>query len=259
MIETSTTPATRLWTGLRALMVFAVWLFGGFIGGAILAITGIGGSGTATGTAIVVLSQTVAVIVAVVALSRTYGTGHLDTDVGLFLRAREWWGLAGGIGLQVAIAIVLNPVAEWLDAQDQQQAVADVAESTSDTGGLILLFFAFVVLAPIGEELLFRGVILRAMSRLFTPMGAAVVSGILFGLLHWDPTRPEVIIPVLGLIALGIVLGVIAVRRGSLGLPIMLHAGVNLLGYIGLVFADEIDSWLRELQSGIDAVLAFFL
>jgi membrane protease YdiL (CAAX protease family) len=259
MIDPAETSAdVRLWTGLRALAVFAAWIGGGIVGGVVLAAAGVDVDASGTGTAVVIAAQAVGAFAAVVAFSRRAGNGDLGQDVGLGLRPRELWGILGGMGLQIAVALLLSPIAIWLDAENQQQAVADVAEQTSDAAGVVLLFVSFVVVAPIAEEVLFRGVILRSLLPRLGVVGAVVVQALVFAGLHWDPSRPEVIIPVIGLVVVGLVFGFLAAKRGSLGLPIMLHAGVNLLAYVGLVFADELEEWLRELESSIETAVRLF-
>ena len=59
--------------------------------------------------------------------------------------------------------------------------------------------------------------------------------------------RPEVI---------GIALGWAAHRRGSLSLPIFMHAGINLLGAIVLMWGDEIVDYLERTQDQLQALAA---
>jgi len=76
------------------------------------------------------------------------------------------------------------------------------------------------VLAPIAEELMFRGVILRRLSSVSQSF-AIFMSALIFGLMHGNFVQC-----VLG-IFLGIVFGYAAVKTGSLILPIAGHILVN--------------------------------
>jgi len=93
----------------------------------------------------------------------------------------------------------------------------------------ILALFAGLI-APVCEELLFRGLLLRALQRRFSPVIAVAVSALVFALAHpaLDPTWGTfAIVP--ALFALGAISGAVAVRRADLSASIMLHIGFNFL------------------------------
>lgn len=133
---------------------------------------------------------------------------------------------------------------------------------------LLLVLLWGVVVAPIGEELLFRGVIWGALQRMvqavFPDKAAAaslpgefmepspvlsllrgagdwlrrggvatLVSGVGFGLLHWDMPGGQGIIRVTATVCLGLACGVARQASGSVLVPIVLHAGFNALGVAG--------------------------
>lgn len=80
-----------------------------------------------------------------------------------------------------------------------------------------------VILAPIVEELLFRGLLLPALSRqLGSQWLGILVSGAAFGLIHWPLYQN-----VASLMLFGVVLGYVYVRSGSLTLAILIHAVFN--------------------------------
>jgi membrane protease YdiL (CAAX protease family) len=106
----------------------------------------------------------------------------------------------------------------------------------------VLAVFA-VLIAPVCEELLFRGLLLRALQRRFSPVIAVSVSALAFALVHpaLDPAWGSfVVIP--ALFGLGALAGVAAVRRGDLSVSIMLHVGFNFL----TIFATVIDAVGRQ-------------
>jgi membrane protease YdiL (CAAX protease family) len=96
-------------------------------------------------------------------------------------------------------------------------------------GVLPLLWVALVVVAPVGEELLFRGFVFRgcACSDTSAPP-TIVVSSFLFALLHvqYDWVGMALIFLV------GLLLGVLRWRTGSTTLVILLHVALNLEGTI---------------------------
>ena len=125
MIEPTEAPVeTRLWTGLRALAVFVAWLVGGFIGGALIAVAGFDATGSASALTFVIATQTAAAIAAIVGFSQSAGTKDLGVDLGFSLRAKEVWGIFGGMGLQIAVGLLLVPLAEWLNVEECDELIA---------------------------------------------------------------------------------------------------------------------------------------
>jgi membrane protease YdiL (CAAX protease family) len=87
----------------------------------------------------------------------------------------------------------------------------------------VVLAAAIVVGPALGEELLFRGLILRSLAA-HLPKGLAVVlSAILFGAIHFDALQGS------GALLIGLYLGFVAVATGSLWPAIAAHALNNLL------------------------------
>ena len=101
---------------------------------------------------------------------------------------------------------------------------------------LALNLFSAVVIAPIGEELLYRGVIAQAWGRQSGPRRAIVFSALLFAFAHTlnlgGTTISEglliAIVAFLIRLPLGLTLGWLWVRRRSLLATIMLHAVYNI-------------------------------
>ena len=89
-------------------------------------------------------------------------------------------------------------------------------------GGISVLF-ALVLVAPVTEELLFRGWLLRDLEHRYGTLPALLWSSALFGLVHLEASA------VLYATLAGLVLGAVALRtRSTLG-SIAMHAGVNAL------------------------------
>jgi membrane protease YdiL (CAAX protease family) len=181
-----------------------------------------------------IVGQT-AVVVGVLALvSRSKGRASLHRDFGLTLRVQDAGWLAAGVGLQIALGLALYPVAQLYD-RDESQTVVDLLEDASGSG-LVLFAVAVVVLAPLAEELLFRGALLRALMRRTNPAWAVFGSALVFALVHplGDPEVGSVIV-VPAILTLGVVSGYLAVRSGDLSRSMMLHAGFNLLTVVGVL------------------------
>ncbi len=91
-------------------------------------------------------------------------------------------------------------------------------------GGDLLLYAAYtLVLAPVTEELAFRGAVLSRLARSFGANSAALVSAVFFAAYHLDVSQ------MLYTFVLGYFLALLAQRSGSLVICILVHAGNNLI------------------------------
>lgn len=225
------TPETRLRWGHGAFwLAWFVSLVAGVIGGLIAAVA-MGLDLASNDPAILVASlvaQAAGAVGAVAAISAIRGQGSLRADFGFELRGRDAPWLLVGAGLQLGVAIALTPLT--LLEPDRAQSVVESFEETSSGIALVTFAFAVVVLAPISEELLFRGVLLRAFLRRTSPGAAVLWSSAIFASVHvlLDPTVGSALaLPALML--LGLVSADQAVRTQSLSRSMLLHAGFNLL------------------------------
>jgi membrane protease YdiL (CAAX protease family) len=96
-------------------------------------------------------------------------------------------------------------------------------------GALVVLVLAAVLVAPVLEELLFRGVVLRGLMLRTGFWPAAAVSSACFGLLHATALGAEGVPIVLATAVFGLGLCVLTRRTGRLGPAIGVHALRNAL------------------------------
>ncbi len=90
-----------------------------------------------------------------------------------------------------------------------------------------------VILAPILEEVLFRGIILKGLINNGTqPITAIIISAVIFGVVHFNPWQFA------GALLLGLVLGLVYYRTNSLLVPILLHAFNNLTSALMILYTD---------------------
>ncbi|MDZ8051013.1 MAG: lysostaphin resistance A-like protein [Aulosira sp. ZfuVER01] len=82
----------------------------------------------------------------------------------------------------------------------------------------LLAGIVYIVIAPITEEFIFRGIILQRWATKWGIQSALVFSGLLFGILHAN---------VLGLTLFGIIMGVLYIKTRTLIVPIACHAFNN--------------------------------
>jgi uncharacterized protein len=93
-----------------------------------------------------------------------------------------------------------------------------------------VLALAIVLLAPLTEELLFRGTLLRSLLRRISPDAAVFVTAVAFGVVHalGDPSVGT-LIALPAIILLGVVSGYQATKTGNLSRSMLLHMGFNAL------------------------------
>lgn len=159
--------------------------------------------------------------------SRRWGTGRLRDDVGLRLRWSDagWgplvWLAALGCEL-VAVAIVLAvdiPLTSNTEGID---------ELDLDRGYVIALLVTAVLCAPIVEELVFRGLMMRGLRSRVGPVATVGIQAVLFGVAHVDPVRGRGNIGlVLVLSAAGVGFGGGAYLLRRIGPAIIAHAIFN--------------------------------
>lgn len=101
-----------------------------------------------------------------------------------------------------------------------------------DAMALILSFVMIVILAPLVEELLFRGWIFGSLRVRFSAAVTIFVTAVLFALVHMDPTG---LYPI-AVLAPGLIMSVIRENTGSVKGAILAHAIYNGIGWLLLVF-----------------------
>ena len=108
--------------------------------------------------------------------------------------------------------------------------ILDDAVANLDPTALVL---AVVLIAPIAEEIFFRGLVLNAWLREYGQPFAIIGSAALFGAIHADTSTGEALLTsvarVVPIFGLGLALAVIYRRTGSLLSSIGLHMGFNAL------------------------------
>jgi membrane protease YdiL (CAAX protease family) len=133
------------------------------------------------------------------------------------------------IGLMELQSLVAPPPPEYLEAFRAIHG-ALVPDGPLDA----LVSVTVIALAPgIGEELVMRGVLLPALVAPLGPLGAVVASAALFAAIHFDPYR------FLFTLTIGIVLGALRLRTGSLWPPIVAHVTLNTLTFLVAPLVDD--------------------
>lgn len=186
--------------------------------------------------------------------SRRWGTGRVADDVGLTPRWSDLgWGpltwlaaVVCQVGIGAIVLLLDVPTASNTDG---------IAELRADRAYVISIVVTAVVAAPLVEEVVFRGLVLRGLaSRL--PIALAVAGqAVLFGVAHVDPvfgTGNAGL--VLVLTAVGAVFGGAAVLLRRIGPTVVAHAILNAV--VLLIVLTGVADELRDetaIGSGVGA------
>ncbi len=177
---------------------------------------------------------------AVFLTSRARGTGSIRRDMRLEVRP---WDLVIGPVVGVAGQLVLLPLL-YLPLE---HFIPHLSKRLSQpakhlTGGfpgadLAVIAVLTVVVVPVVEEMLFRGVVLRGFLKVFDgtgrvlgPVLACCATGVVFGLAHFE------LLELLGLAVFGAMLSVMAYKFGRLGPGIFAHAAFNLVAVLVVAY-----------------------
>ncbi len=137
-----------------------------------------------------------------------------------------WWLLLAamtyGLGASLALGY-LNPVSKtWFAIPETPLA-------------MVAAFALVVILAPLAEELLFRGWLYTALRWRFGFAAAFWATSLLFALAHWDSTH----LYALAILPIGLVLGHVRERTGSARATTLFHMIYNFSG-LALTFLGKV-------------------
>lgn len=134
-----------------------------------------------------------------------------------------WIALFTGIFLNYAINIVLSLLpSSWLE---------DYAESSASmtAGPAIFYVLGGIIMAPIVEEIFFRGLVQNRLSRVMSPIVSIGLSSVIFGVGHGHPLW------MVYAAALGAIFGVVYHKSGSILTTMLMHFGfngINIIAYL---------------------------
>jgi len=145
---------------------------------------------------------------------------------GTALRRGLGWAALGIVAFYVVTALytVLVPT-------DVEQGVTEELGADEGTLGLIVAGLMVMIVAPVAEEVFFRGFFYRALRSRFSMIGAAVIDGLLFGVIHYNFESAEALLLLPPLALLGFIFCVVYEKTGSLFPVIGMHAFNNAIAY----------------------------
>ncbi len=152
-----------------------------------------------------------------------------------------------GVCLQIAISMFLTVLLPLFPKI--YESYMELMETVK--GDSVWMILAVCLLAPIGEELIFRGLTFRTLNKAMPWWLACIIQAVLFGVYHLNLVQ--------GVYAtlLGLILGYLAYRYGSVISSILLHIAVNASSYLlSLLMSDIPETFGMLVGIGLIATCA---
>ena len=184
-------------------------------------------------------SLTILVLLGIPHLARRSTTRkELGLTRGLYWRDYLWL-LGGFVAYLVVTNLVMAASRVLLPNIDYDQTQQTGYESLSQMYEYILAFLGLVVIAPISEEIMFRGFLFGKLRTAKVPTWLAIgITSLVFAVLHFQGNVG------IDVFALSIVLCLLRLWSGSLWAPIMLHMLKNGIAFYFLFINPSILSTL---------------
>ena len=134
--------------------------------------------------------------------------------------------LYGVLGFVVAFCItgiIGYPLQQRFGVDPTQEALS---QATGVPGLFPLVVLSGIIIAPIAEEIVFRGYFYKAFSDRFKPSHAIILSAALFSILHFE------LLAAAQLFVIGIILAYVYEKTGNLMAPITLHVLNNAVAFL---------------------------
>lgn len=145
-------------------------------------------------------------------------------------------GFLSALGLRMLLALLAgifsDTTPEFVDAVFIDASFFSIKTaiiSIKEYYGVLLAFFFVVILVPIYEEIIFRGIILSACEKHIKFIGANLIQAVIFALLHEEYTYFPFYL------SFGLVAGYLQKRSLGLASGITLHATNNLIAFFAMI------------------------
>ncbi len=234
------TPLAPAWRPVGVLLAFALGL-----GGTIAAAVVIGGIAVAFGAdgsdlppgvnVLLTVAQDVAFIgAAILVVSRV----ARPTPQQFGLRGTRPKAFVGWLLVAFLAFVVISAAYSAIVDIGAQEDLPDELGVDGSTAALFAAAFLVTVIAPVAEEIFFRGFVFTSLRR-WGLWPAALVTGTFFGAIHLGSAPDVLYLPILAIF--GVVLCLLYAKTGSLYPAIVLHAINNCIA-----FAGTRDGWTWE-------------
>ncbi|MBQ7840075.1 MAG: HAD hydrolase-like protein [Lachnospiraceae bacterium] len=151
--------------------------------------------------------------------------------------------------LAASLAVGMNGFLSLVELYKYSPAFQEISEIQFDIP-IWLGILSYGILAPLGEEVLFRGIVYGQLKRVSNAPVAIVTSGILFGLFHGN------LVQFVYATVIGIALALVYEIYGGLFYPILFHGIANLFVYVMLDLTEFGGAFVMPLSCMVFLVMA---
>jgi membrane protease YdiL (CAAX protease family) len=147
------------------------------------------------------------------------------------LRPTRFWSGVGWAALGMFTFYALVAIYSVVVHPDAEQTVAQDLGADQGTFGMIAAGFMVICVAPVAEEFFFRGFFYRALRSRWSVLGAALIDGLLFGVIHYDFSGADALLILPPLAILGFIFCLVYERTGSIYPTIAMHSLNNAIAF----------------------------
>jgi ABC-2 type transport system permease protein/sodium transport system permease protein len=187
----------------------------------------------------------------------TYSRVQLSTGFNLNVNRRAWWAMPAALVLGVTLwmgaheIVLFTQAVGLVDLDEKMQQIRELLDQwRKDSPVWILVSIA--VVAPVFEEFFFRGFLLAAIRRRAGAWTTILATAGLFGLFHVVDASGFSVARLLPSFLLGVVLGWLCWRSGSVVPGMVLHVFHNGLLSLTAYYQPQVDAFLRQWSVVID-------
>jgi uncharacterized protein len=147
------------------------------------------------------------------------------------LRRTPFWPAVGWAALGLVAFYLTAAVYGALVRPDIEQEITESLGADQGTVGLVVAGCVVMILAPLAEEVFFRGFFYGSLRGRFPVLGAALISSLVFGFIHWDFKGADSLLILPPLMVLGVIFCLVYEKTGSLWPVVGMHAFNNSVAY----------------------------
>ena len=150
--------------------------------------------------------------------------------------------LIAGAGIS-GVSYLWIMAAKNIPVFQESLSAMEAANKSIESGSGLELIFTVVIVAPLVEELLFRGIVFRSMQKVFPVWISIMLSAIMFGAYHMN------LVQAVYAAFMGIVAGIMYHKINRLIYPIIVHAANNFIGAMQSFIPSNIESLTVDIFS----------
>jgi hypothetical protein len=172
-----------------------------------------------------------------------------------------WWATVAAVLTAPFLSFLWSMViSNFVEPNAFLEKMESMFQSTTENFGFGVTLLCIAVVPAFSEEWLFRGYVQTRLAQRWSPWLAILVSSLLFAVFHLDPVH------VLAVFPMGLWLGFISWRCGSIIPAMIAHTYNNSLSLVGVVYdqTDSLDATMSSFANqvtvylGVPALLVIF-